>query len=718
MNRPFNFRIAPLILLSVVLAILAITFCDNSLIVVFVILAVIALLSVIFTKKFKKAKPKFTVCVLTFLIFLGLTSLTYMRADSREVYSENSLIEADIDILTECDEKGALQFSSDINTCEICLNNITVDGVEIDGKAVAAFSDAGIFDGYKIGDRIKFRGNIAPQNLVVEDAYSVLDYRNKLYHYIYCNVDFENTNFCFYKVSSGMKLMDRMKIKVKSALYSNTRSDTAGFLYAMTFGDKSGLSSQVKNSFSYTGTAHVFAVSGLHIGILAAGILWIFKKIKLNNRIVRLVVMSVILLTFSALCGFSPSTLRASGMTISLMLAKALGMRNDGISSMSLAASLILLFDQMILFDIGFLMSFFAVFGILTLYKPIEKIFAKIKLPKKLSGLLATSIAVNIALLPLTMYFFNGESLLFIIANLLLVPILSVIFPIYLFSAVAASMFPFMGWLVTAISAPFTLLIMLIDRISKFPSILINFNSNAIIILIGLLSVVILSKYVFAHKSVKKIAAAVFATALIFMTATSFRIWGSNNLYVYCFSDKYDCQYVLVDNAFGGEYLIINDNTSSDSVSCVLNAMSQNKFNKVDGIIVVGEIDDNYLAKLQMYTNCPYVYSPNKSGRVGNGVYVGSSVVESGLTIGFRNYGILDVVSGGKTLRIMARDFYAGDNYNCDIIVAYSVVSGDTEGKYIVCDAGFDNSVKNCVPSTFTFEIKNDKIKVQSSWRY
>ena len=628
MNRPFNFRIAPLILLSIVLAILAITFCGNSLIVVFVILAIIALLSVIFIKKFKKARPKCIVCILTFLIFLGLTSLTYMRVENRQVYSENSLIEADIDILTQSDKDGALQFSSGISTCEIYLNDITVDGREIDGKAVAVFSDAGIFEGYKVGDRIKFRGNIAPQNLVVEDTYSVLNYRNKLYHYIYCKVDFEDDNFCFYKVSSGMNLMDRIKIKFKSALYSNTRSDTAGFLYAMTFGDKSGLDSQIKSSFSYTGTAHVFAISGLHIGILAGGILWIFKKIKLNNKVVRLAVMSLILLIFSALCGFPPSTVRASVMTILLMLAKALGMRNDGISSTSLVASLILLFDQIILFDIGFLMSFFAVFGILTLYKPIECFFAKIKLPKKLSGLLATSIAVNVMLLPLTMYFFNGETLLFIVANLLLLPVLSVLFPIYLFCAVVASLLPFMGWLVTAIAAPFTLLITLIDWISKLPSILINFNSGAIIILIGLLSAVVFSKYVFVNKNVKKIAAVVFAISLVFMTSTSFRIWGSNNLYVYCFTDKYDCQYVLVDNAFGGEYLIINDNTSSDSVSSVLNAMSENKFNKVDGIIVVGDVDNNYLAKLQMYTNCPYVYSPDKTGSVGNGVYVGSSIVE------------------------------------------------------------------------------------------
>lgn len=712
MKRIFNFRIAPLILLSIVLAILSITFCSNTTVIAIVALMIIALLSVIFIKQFKKARPKLIICILVFFIFLGLTSLTYARAENRQIYSENSLIEADIDMLTDCDENGVLQPSDDTFGIQICLSTIIVDGREIEGKAVAIFSDGEIFEGFKIGDRIKFRGSVAPQNLVVEDAYSVQNYRNKQYHYIYCDVDYDDENFCFYKVSSGMKLIDRIKIKVKSTLYSYTRSDTAGFLYAMTFGDKNGLDTQIKNNFSYTGTAHVFAVSGLHVGILASGVLWIFKRIKLNNRVIRLAVMGAILLIFTALCGFSPSTVRASVMTVMLMLAKALGMRNDGISSMSLVASGILMYDQIYLFDIGFLMSFLAVFGIFTLRKPLEKIFKK--LPKRLGSLIAVSISVNLALLPLMMYYFSGQTLLFIIANLLLLPAMGVIFPIYLFAVTLASVAPFMGWLVTAVAAPFTLLTMLIGWISKIPALIINFDANAVIIFIGILSVLLLSEYIFVHKNIKRIAAIIFVFALVFTISAAFRIWGSNDLYVYCFADKYDCQYILVDNAFGGEYLIINDRTSGDSVESVKKAMSENKFAKIDGIIIVGDVDDYYLRKLQMSTNCPYVYGATY---MSSGIYAGNSVVEDGLTAGYLNYGTLDIVSRGTTLRVMAEEYYYDIDKNYQILVTYNVISADTDGKYIVCDIGFDNSVKNYVPSTFTFEVNNDRIKVERSWR-
>ena len=101
MKRIFNFRIAPLILLSIVLAILSITFCSNTTVIAIVALMIIALLSVISIKQFKKARPKLIICILVFFIFLGLTSLTYARAENRQFYSENSLIEADIEMLTD-----------------------------------------------------------------------------------------------------------------------------------------------------------------------------------------------------------------------------------------------------------------------------------------------------------------------------------------------------------------------------------------------------------------------------------------------------------------------------------------------------------------------------------------------------------------------------------------------------------------------------------------
>lgn len=712
MKRVFNFRIAPLILASIVSAICVITFCSNSLILALVLFAFIALICGIFIKSLKKIRVKLIICILTFFIFLGLTTLTYERVENTEIYSQNSIIEGDVDMLTECDERGMISFEASRGI--VYLENIRIDGRGIKGKAYAYFADGEVLDGLAVGDRIKFKGNIAPQNLVVTDSYSIANYRNGVYHYIYCGGKVADEDFLFLKTSTGANIGDRIKLKIKRTLYSNTRSDTASFLYAMTFGDKSGLDTSIKSAFTYTGTAHVFAVSGLHVGMLASAILFLFKRLKLNNKIARLAIMAIILASFCALCDFSPSTIRAAVMTLLLMLSKALGRRNDGISSMSVAAILILSFKPLYLFDLGFLMSFFAVMGIFTLYKPLKNNIFK-KLPRKLGALFATSIAVNLALLPLMMSFFDGETLLFIIANLLLLPIVGICFPIYFALVLIASSFAFMGWSLTAVAIPFTLVSKLIGWISRLPTFVVNFDSGIMIVVIGLLAAVALSEFVFINKKAKRIAAIVIMAAIILSTSASLRLWGTDNAYVCCYTDAYESQFVLVDNAFGGNYLIVNGKLSSDSVDATLGSMQDNKFSKIDGIIIADEVDEYYLTKLQMYANCSKVYRFDGLDFLSDSE-VGGYVVEKGLVVAYVNLGEVDVIIGDCVIKVLAEDYFPEED-DFDVLVTYAPTDKETQGKYVVCDVGYKNSLENYVSGTFTFEINNDKIKVGRFWR-
>ena len=715
MKRPFNFRVTPLILCGMILAICAITFCETSVILALVAFAFIALLSAIFIKQIKKARTKLIVCILAFFFTLGLSSLSYTRIANTEIYASDAIVEASVDMLTQSNGDGVIEISEDFDKrTEIYLDNIVVDGKEIKGKARTVFYSSELLEGLKIGDRIKFKGNIAPLNFVVTDSYSMKNYRNGIFHYVYCDTHLDE-DVLFLKVSSGVNLADRIKLKIKSSLYKNTRSDTAGFLYAMTFGDKSGLDNSISNAFSYTGTAHVFAVSGLHVGILASALIWIFKKVKLRNHVARLAIMSAVLFIFCALCDFSPSTLRATLMTLTMMFARALGRRNDGLSSMSLAAIVILTIRPLYLFDIGFLMSFLAVVGIFTLYKPIkEKVFKK--LPKKLSSLLATSISVNLTLLPIMMCYFSGGTLLFIVANLILLPVMGLFFPIYLVACCISAILPFMGWSITAVAAPFTLIMMLIGKLAQLPTLVVKFDFQALFVVIAIICAVTLSQYVFANKTFKKIMGAVLCFTLIFTLSTSLRLWGSDDLYVACFTDKYQCQYLLIDNAFGGQYLVINDKTSSDSADAVKNAMKENKFGKIDGIIIVGEVDKTQLEKLMMHTGCSYIYSFSQD-YMSIGIFSGDSVLQDGLTVGFINRGVLDIVADRVTVRVVA-DGYNVVNDDYDVLVTYSPIDSVPDGKYAVCEQGFQNSMKNYVSGTFTFELNNDRIKVERFWRY
>ena len=82
----------------------------------------------------------------------------------------------------------------------------------------------------------------------------------------------------FKVLGNRVKFGDKVRLRIKSSVYRNVKKETAGFLYAMTLGDKSGLEDGIKADFQRTGAAHIFAVSGLHVGIIAASILWTLKN--------------------------------------------------------------------------------------------------------------------------------------------------------------------------------------------------------------------------------------------------------------------------------------------------------------------------------------------------------------------------------------------------------------------------------------------------------
>ncbi|MDE5548924.1 MAG: ComEC/Rec2 family competence protein, partial [Clostridia bacterium] len=274
MKRLFNFRMMPICLLGIVLAICAVTFCDTTLAIVFAVIALVIGAVAIFVKQLRKARVKLTVFALVFLIAMGISSLAYVRVENAKVYSENSTVEGSVAMLTDCDEKGNV-INNNSTVAYVYIKDVKIDGRKIKGVAQVCLLDSGLADGLRIGDNIKFTGNISPKNLCVTDSYSINAYKNKIYHYITCSEKATAADKTFKVVDNNVKFGDKVRLKIKSALYSNVRSDTAGFLYAMTLGDKSGLERDIKSDFQRTGAAHIFAVSGLHVGIIAGALLWL-----------------------------------------------------------------------------------------------------------------------------------------------------------------------------------------------------------------------------------------------------------------------------------------------------------------------------------------------------------------------------------------------------------------------------------------------------------
>ena len=135
---------------------------------------------------------------------------------------------------------------------------------------------------------------------------------------------------------------------------------------ALLIGDRTGIQDTVRDSFREAGVAHVLAVSGLHVSLLAAAVFFILRAFHLSPRVL-LLCMGIFLLLYCRLLDFSSSIVRASVLTLAYLMGRVHRRRADPLTSLAAAFLLILIFRPLDLFTIGFQLSFLSVLGIFTL---------------------------------------------------------------------------------------------------------------------------------------------------------------------------------------------------------------------------------------------------------------------------------------------------------------------------------------------------------------
>lgn len=189
---------------------------------------------------------------------------------------------------------------------------------------------------------------------------------------------------------------------------------------ALILGDKSDLDNELLSSFSSTGSMHVLAVSGLHIGLI---LLMLQKVLELFSRWITkrqgLLIAIILIWIYGGITGASPAVMRAVVMFTVLTAAQLSGRRNDALNGLALSALILLTFDPWMLFDLGFQLSYAAMLGIFLLYRPIADAFpVSGKLGKLTWEGTAVGIAATITTVPLTLFWFYQFPNYFALANL------------------------------------------------------------------------------------------------------------------------------------------------------------------------------------------------------------------------------------------------------------------------------------------------------------
>lgn len=229
----------------------------------------------------------------------------------------------------------------------------------------------------------------------------------------------------------GVKLKCVRFRRVLSRMYEKwgLAGNTLAVVTAVTLADRTMLESEVRDVFSATGTSHLLAVSGLHVGILYACLSFLVPVFGgKSGRWFRESAIMLALWGYAFVIGMPPSIVRSLVMFSIASFCKCLEMENAPFNSLALAALAILVADPFAVYDTGFQLSFLAVSFILLLQPVLSELLHPESVPVKYVWDLATvSVAAQTGTAPLVAYLFLSLPTYFLLTNLIAVPVMFVI---------------------------------------------------------------------------------------------------------------------------------------------------------------------------------------------------------------------------------------------------------------------------------------------------
>ncbi len=206
---------------------------------------------------------------------------------------------------------------------------------------------------------------------------------------------------------------------------------TAGLSNAMLLGDRSGLDTDLKKSFSATGLSHIVAISGMNFAIIYLVLSFLLKPLLYlrHGRQIRSAIIVPMMVFFALLAGANPAIVRAAIMLSMLDLGQAFWQKSNSLNALATSALLFLGFDPQSLFSPDFQLSYAAVLGILMLQNPILHYFhQRMKwMPRGIASAIAVTLAAQAATTPLVAWHFHSFPTYFLLANMLVLPLVTLV---------------------------------------------------------------------------------------------------------------------------------------------------------------------------------------------------------------------------------------------------------------------------------------------------
>ncbi len=229
-----------------------------------------------------------------------------------------------------------------------------------------------------------------------------------------------------------LKLRDLLWNKIESL---EPQNKNLGVLYALGLGSKELLTPEIREAYAASGAMHVLAVSGLHVGLIWMVLSYIFVWVKKlpGGRFFQFILITSLIWFYALMTGATASVVRSAAMFTLVSLGKIIQKETSVYNSLAVSAFFGLLINPQWLTDAGFQLSYVAVLSIVFFQPRISILFAPRNwLLKKTWDICSVSIAAQLGTLPLTLFYFNRFPPWFIISNLVVIPLVTIIMIVFI----------------------------------------------------------------------------------------------------------------------------------------------------------------------------------------------------------------------------------------------------------------------------------------------
>ncbi len=304
-----------------------------------------------------------------------------------------------------------------------------------DGKLLLYFAKDSSMPQLQYGDRILVNKKLqAIKNSGNPGAFNYQQYAafQQLYHNAFLKKD-DWVLLPEKKINPFKKFLFTAREKILTILRDHLpeRKDELGIAEALLIGYTNDLDKDLVQAYSNTGVVHIIAISGMHLGLIYVLLVWLFARIPGIKKIQWLQAFLILacLWLFSLLTGGAASVIRSAVMFTFITLGKTVFQKKSYIfSSLAASAFVMLCYNPYYLWDVGFQLSYLAVTGIVIFQRPVYNLlYIKNKWLDKIWQLAAVSLAAQILTFPVCIYYFHQFPNLFLITNIVAVPLSTII---------------------------------------------------------------------------------------------------------------------------------------------------------------------------------------------------------------------------------------------------------------------------------------------------